>query len=369
MKFNIAKSDLLDAINVVLKGMSSRSTLPILAGILVEAEEGKLVLQTTDLEISIRHAVDADVVEPGKTVLTGKLLADIVKTLPDAAVSVSTQGDQTNIACLDASFTLSSLSAADFPYFPQVDVSTTVELSPALLESAVRKVARAAGRDESRAILTGVLFSIEDEKIRLVATDSYRLAVADIPYAHGEEVESFQAIVPAKTLEDVSRLASGADTLVIGFSDNQVLFQFGSTTFVSRKIEGTYPNYKQLIPSEHALSATMPVDALTAALKRVSLLAAKRTQHTPVRFAFSAADQRVSMSARTQDVGTAQEAVEASIDGPDMEIAFNHQYLLDGLNVIDGDVVFELQSSLKPCILKAADDANFLYLAMPVRLS
>lgn len=365
MKFNISKNDLSNAINVVLKGTSSRSTLPILSGILVDArEDGQLVFQTTDLEISIRHIVPADVVEAGKSVLPGKLFADIVKTLPDAAVSVFGQNEQTHIECLGSSFTLSSLPAADFPYFPEVNADTTVELDSKELEKAVHKVSRAVSRDEGRAVLTGILFAVQGTGVRLVATDAYRLALVDLEIS--KEVEDFQAIVPGKIFDDVARLAAGEETVSIGFSENQIVFRFGSTTFVSRKIEGTFPNYRQLIPDEHAVSIQIPTSTLVTAIKRASLLA---QAHTPIRFSFSAQDQELRISARTQDVGNAEEAVEASVDGPDIEIAFNHQYILDGLNAIEGDTVIELQSSLKPGILKSTQDTGFLYLAMPVRLN
>lgn len=365
MKLNISKSELLNAINVVLKGTSSRSTLPILSGMLLDAREtGELVCQTTDLEISIRHSIPADVVEPGKTVLPGKLFADIVKTLPDAAVSVATQQDLAHIDCLGSSFTLSTLPAADFPYFPEIDASTTVEIASSQLEKAVHKVSRAVSRDEGRAVLTGILFSVGAGKVRLVATDAYRMALVDLDIDTG--VEDFQAIVPGKIFDDVVRLAAGTDSMSIGFSENQIVFNFGTTTFVSRKIEGTFPNYRQLIPDDHSVSIQIPTNTLVTAIKRASLLA---QSHTPVRFAFSAESQELTISAKTQDVGNAEETVEASVDGPDIEIAFNHQYLLDGLNAIEGDTIIELQSPLKPGILKSSTDTGFLYLAMPVRLS
>lgn len=366
MRFNIAKSSLLDAVNTVLKGMSSRSTLPILSGILIEASaEGKLTFQTTDLEISIRHSIDADVADAGKTVVPGKLFADIVKTLPDAAVSIEADAERAKLTCLGSSFELSTLNPTDFPYFPEVTADTAVELPPAQLEAAVRRVGRAVSKDESRAILTGVLFSIEEGNIRLAATDSYRLACADVPY-QADGVDEFKAVIPGKIFEDVTRLAGAGDSIRIGFSDNQVLFEFGSTTFVSRKIEGTYPNYKQLIPTSHESSVQIEASTLVSAIKRVALLA---QAHTPIRFAFSADEQQVSISAKTADVGTAREVIDAQVEGPDTEIAFNHQYILDGLNSIDGDVVIELQGSLKPGIIKGTETPGFLYLAMPVRLS
>ena len=368
MKFNIAKDDLLSALTNVSKGMSSRSTLPILSGILIETtDEGTLVFQTTDLEISIRHTIPADIVEGGRCVVPGKLFSDIVKNLPDAAISVTSQAEQTLISCLDTSFTLSSLNPADFPYFPEVDADTTIKLPTKQLADAVKKVGRAVSRDESRAVLMGILFSVEGGNARLASTDSYRLAVADMK-GIGElsEVEDFQATIPGKIFEDVSKLATVVDELSIGFSDNQIVFEFGNTVFVSRKIEGSYPNYKRLTPSEHEVAIKVNSAALTTAIKRVSLLA---QAHTPIKFSFSALEQTVTVSAKTQDVGGATETVEASVDGPDIDIAFNHQYVLDGLGAVGDEALIELQTSVKAGIFKNASDDSFLYLAMPVRLS
>lgn len=366
MKFRIAKEDLLNALNVVTKGMSSRSTLPILSGILIETtDQGTLVFQTTDLEIAIKHTVNANIESAGRTVVPGKLFSDIVKNLPDASIEIDSQEDSTKISCLESSFTLSSLNPADFPYFPQVDPSTTIVLPSQELSELVKKVGKAVSRDESRAILTGIYLSVKDNTITFAATDSYRLAVAEMS-AGSNTVDDFQAIIPGKTFEDVTKLALTSESVSIGFSENQIIITFGETIFISRRIEGTYPNYKQLIPADHAVSIELDTQAFIAAIKRVALLA---QAHTPIRFQFSAENQNVTISASTADVGGAQESISADIDGPSMEIAFNHQYLLDGLNMVKGGTIIELQSSLKPGIVKSTEEQSFLYLAMPVRLS
>lgn len=364
MKFSIAKDELTTILNTVLKGMASRSTLPILAGILVDAQDNKVTFQTTDLEISIKHVAAANVEETGRAVIPGKLFNDIVKSLPDAAVRVSSEHEQTTISCMDSSFTLSTLNPSDFPYVPDVAASLTVELPTKELADVVKKVSKAVSRDESRAILTGIQFTLEGDAARLIATDSYRLAVAYL-HVEGQTFEPFQAIIPGKVFEDVARLATSDQSISIGFSDNQVVFKFGSTVFVSRKIEGTYPNCMQLIPADHQVSVQVDTASLVTAIKRVSLLA---QTNTPIRLAFSALDQHVTISAKTQDVGGAVETISATVDGDDIEIAFNHQYVLDGLSSIDGDTLIELQTSLKPGILKSAEGDDFIYLAMPVRL-
>lgn len=368
MKFRISKDELLNAINTVSKGMSSRATLPILSGILIETtDQGKLTFQTTDLEISIKHTTTANIEEAGRCVVPGKYFSNIIKNLPDASVEVSSNDEQTFITCENASFNLSSLNPADFPFFPQVDPSTTIILPTDKLTEAVSRVGCAVSRDESRIILTGIYFSVKDGIVTLAATDSYRLAVAEIKVPN-TDVNDFTAIIPGKTFEDICRIAQSAATISIGFSDNQVIMQFGETIFVSRKIEGTYPNYKQLIPVNQEVTIQVDTHVLVTSIKRVAILA---QAHTPIKFQFSAESQNITISANTADVGGATEVISAEIDGPSVDIAFNHQYILDGLNMIKGEVLIELQNSLKPGILKSADEdkENFLYLAMPVRLS
>ncbi len=366
MRLKISKSDLLNALNIVIKGMSSRSTLPILSGILLETtDQGKLVFQTTNLEISIKHTTQANIEEPGRCVIPGKLFMDIVKSLPDASVEIDSQQEQTKISCLDISVTLLSLNPADFPYFPQIDPTTTITLPPSDLDEAVHCVGRAVSRDESRAILTGILLSVKDKKATFAATDSYRLAVFELAMPTAE-VDDFQAIIPGKSFEDMSRIAQDTESIAIGFSDNQIILEFGETVFVSRKIEGTYPNYRQLIPADHSISIQVDTQELITSIKRVALLA---QSHTPIKFQFSAENQTATISANTADVGGATETIAAEIDGPSIEIAFNHQYILDGLNMIKGDTIIELQTSVKPGIFKSSEKKDFLYLAMPVRLS
>lgn len=365
MKFNVAKGDLASAVNTVLKGMASRSTLPILSGILVNATDGgEVVFETTDLDISIRHIMKADVVETGKTVLPGKLFADIVKALPDAAVGIEATSEAAKVACLGTSYNLTVLNPVDFPYFPEVAADTVIAIDPPVLQSAVSKVAKSVSRDESRAIFTGILFSVEGGKLRLVSTDSYRLAVVDLDVACGG-VEDFQAVVPGRNFEDVARLAAGEDNLSIGFAENQIVFNFGPTTFVSRKIEGTYPNYKQLLPESHEVGVKMDTRAFVTAIKRVSLLA---QSHTPVHLQFSEDSQNVVVSASTKDVGASSELLDAAVEGGDIEIGFNHQYLLDGLSSMGEETALEMQGPLKACIMRDPADDSFLYLILPVRI-
>jgi DNA polymerase III subunit beta len=365
MKISIARSELLEALSTVSKGMSARSTLPILSGVLISAGEGEISLQATDLEISIRHTAPALIEQEGQIVVPGKLLMDIVRSLPEAAVTIETEGETAHIRCQHSSFTVKTLKPSDFPKFPEVEVNKSLSLTSSTLVSMVRQVSKAVSRDETRAILTGILLIIEGPSIKMVATDSYRLAVKEtiLEETAGEDIE---VVIPGKALEEVTRLGSEAEKVVLGISDNQIVFEFGNTVFVTRRIEGTFPNYKQLIPKESETTAVVSGEELTAAVKRVSLMA---LHNTPLKLSVNVEDQTLSLSATTQDVGDASEDLMVKTEGKDVEIAFNHAFLMDGLNSVGTDSVrLEVQSALKPGLLKSVEEEGFLYLLMPVRL-
>ncbi len=365
MRISIARSELLDALTVVSKGMSSRSTLPILSGILLVAEGDTVSLQATDLEVSVRHSTAAMVDQGGQTVIPGKLLGDIVRTLPEAAVALEKDGDVVVVKCQHSSFTLKTLNPADFPKFPEVSVDKQVSLPAQLLGSMVKKVSKAVSRDETRAILTGVRLMIEGPSVRMVATDSYRLATSEVVLAE-QPSEEMDVVIPGRALEEVTRIASSTDTVTLGTSDNQIVFGFGETTFVTRRIEGSFPNWKQLIPKECETSVVLDTEEFLSAVKRVSLMA---LHNSPLRLSVSVEDQTLSLSATTQDVGDASEDIMVKAEGKDVEIAFNHTFLVDGLVSTTADTVtVEIQNSLKPGIMKSGGEEEFLYLLMPVRL-
>ncbi len=233
------------------------------------------------------------------------------------------------------------------------------------MTSVVRQVSRAVSRDETRAILTGVLLSVEGPTVRMVATDSYRLAVREAEIEGA--AEHIEVVVPGKALEEVTKLLGGSEKVEMGVAENQIVFEFGETTFVTRRIEGAFPNYKALIPKEKETVVRVPSEELVAAVKRVSIMA----QHnTPLRLSVHSEDQTLSLSATTQDVGDASEDLMAKVDGPDVEIAFNHAFLMDGLSSIGSeDTLVEIVSPLKPGVFRPADSEEYLYLLMPVRLS
>lgn len=365
MKVSIARGELLDALSTVSKGLSSRTTLPILSGIHIATKGDMVVFQATDLEISIKTSCKARIDEPGQAVLSGRLLTDIVRSLPEAAVTLEVSvGGSALVTCGQSKFTMKTLPADDYPKFPEVDPSTTVSLPTETFSRVVHQVSKAVSKDETRPILTGILVVVDSGILRMVATDSYRLCVREVA-VEGMSGD-IELVIPGKALEDVAKIAGAAESISLGVSENQVVFTFGDTTFISRRIEGSFPNYRQLLPKEHATRVIIDRAELLEAVKRVSLMA----QHsTPLRISVSTAEHTLTLSAAAQDVGEATEDLQVTPEGEDIEIAFNHAYLVDGVQVAEGDTIaLEITSPLKPGVLKPADGEGFTYLLMPVRL-
>lgn len=370
MKFSINRTELQNAISIVLKGVSTRSTLPVLSGILLEAANDRITLQTTDLELSIQYSAPALIEDEGKAVVPGKLFSEIVKNLPDAAVHVRAEDEQAFITCDTSSFSIKALNYEDFPGFPQVSTHQQIEVPFAQFSSMVKRVARVVSKDESRAILTGVLVTLEGGRLRMVATDSYRLAVTETELA-GSPGEGFQAVISGSFLSEIASLPKTEAPVSVALAENQIVVRCEDTTFVNRRIEGNFPNYKQLLPDGYATRAAVDLDRLVAGVKRASLLG---SSSSPVRFDLNAASQTVQISAASHDVGSAQETIPCEIEGADVEIAFNYAYVLDGLAAAGGEGVYlEVQSALKPGIFKARRDSgrgeDYLYLVMPVRIA
>lgn len=363
MRLAIARSELLESLGVVTKALSSRTTLPILSGILLSAEGGSIVLQSTDLEISIKHTVEAGVEDGGSVVLPGRLLSEVVRSLPEAAVRLETSSfDQVKVVCGTSSFTLRSLSPEDFPKFPEVSPGKSVSVPTPVLAGLVRKVSRAVSRDEARPILTGILVVMDGTTIRMVATDSYRLAIAEAELPEPVE-ERIEVVIPGKALEEIPKLAGAAGAVSMGISENQVVFEFGSSVYVTRRIEGSFPNYRQLVPQDGETKVLLSRSEMEDAAKRVSLLA----QHNaPLRLKVT--ESTLTLTAQTQDVGEASEDLMVTTEGEPIEIAFNHAFLVDGLGSSDDENLrFVASSPLKPGVFRSAEGAGFTYLIMPVR--
>lgn len=365
MKFSINQSELQNALSVCVKGSSTRSTLSILAGVYIKAEEGSITLQTTNLELSIKVTCSALVEEQGESVVPAKLFLDIVKNLPDMAVRIEADASTAVMFCDSTTFSLKALNPLDFPAFPEVEADQEAQFPFSVFSKMVKRTSKVVSHDETRIVLTGVLISCVGTELKMVATDSYRLAVAETELSQPCP-EEFEAVISGSFLSDIASLPQSDQPITLALSENQIIVKYQDTTFINRRIEGSFPNYKQLIADGFITRATLPTHALVDAVRRVSLLSNKVS---PVQIKVDSEAGVVTLLTNSQDIGNAQENLICEVEGEPVEIAFNYSFLLDGLNSIDTDAVhLDLFGPMKPGILRATEGENFLYLIMPVRV-
>jgi DNA polymerase-3 subunit beta len=369
MKFTCDRSALVDKLGVLARGVSTRSALPVLSGILLQAGEGRLDLFSTDMELSIKANLATPVERDGEIVVPARLFSDVVRNLPDEEVVIEAGEAAVKVSAGRAAFSLNAWAAADFPQTSTFDMTGAFMVGRDPFVETLNKVGRAASRDETRPILTGVLMTIMGDTLKMVATDSYRLAVKETKLDHSLETE-VQAIVPVKALGEVTRLAAalGKGDIEVAIGENQAVFKLsdpaGDVWIASRLIEGQFPNYKQLLPDTFEHEVTIDRGQLMATARRVSLLAQK---NAPLRMSFG--ENRLTMKALTQDVGQAEETLDVEFAGEPFEIGFNPGYLIEGVDAVDDDAaLLRFTSPLRPGLVSGPGD-DFTYLIMPIRLS
>jgi len=367
MKLTVARERLQEGLVAVAASVPAKTTLPVLANILVEATKDGIRLSGTDLDVAVSTVVPADVDAEGAVTLPAKKLLEIVRELPSAGVRVTAAGEQrVNLECGRSKFKLLGIPKEEFPRFPAVKFDKGWRVTSGDLQKLINCVAFAASTEESRPILNGVLWELRPERMRMVATNGHRLARLDIPVSGGKE--NADLIVPPKALEQVRRLFGPSDELEIARSENHLGFRSGHTLVFSRLIEGPYPNYEQVIPRENDKIATVDRQSLAAALRRVGVVASDQTHR--VRLGFAAGTLRFSVN--TPDLGEANDEIAITYDGDPLEIGFNASYLLEILKYMPTDevrVTFkapERAATVEP--VGWDDAASYLCLVMPLRL-
>jgi len=373
VKIRVERDTLADAVAWAARTLPSRPSLPVLAGLVLTADSEGLTLSSFDYEVSARVMISADVEVPGTTLVSGRLLADIARSLPGAPVTLVSEGTRIVITCGRSSFTLPTLPVEDYPQLPAMP-SSSGEINAAVFAEAVAQVAIAAGKDDTLPTLTGIRMEIEGQSITLAATDRYRLAVRNFTWTPTSSAISMNALIPARTLAETAKaLANGQGvTLALAAAGEGLIgFEGSGRRTTTRLLDGEFPKYRTLLPSESAGVATIEVAALTDAVKRVALVAER---NTPVRLSFEGSE--VILRAGTGEDAQANEAVESLLDGDDIEIAFNPTYLLDGLAALDAPYArMSFTQSTRPAVLTGAADPtselrdDYRYLLMPVRLT
>ena len=367
MQLKSDRDQLLDALQIASRALSTRSTLPSLGGIMLTSESGTPTLRATDTELAVTVTVAGELEGEGSILLPGRLLTDLVKTLPPGQISLSERSSENDVELTagTANCHLRVLAADDFPNLPGFE-GDIVKMPAAAFAETVENVARAASRDEVRPILTGILVSVDGDHLTMVATDSYRLAVKHTKL-ESPVGTAFEANVPARALRELARLvvAAGVEEIELVLTGSQIVFRAGNVTLSSRLIDGQFPSYRQLVPEAFDHDVRLPKSELLDVLRRIRHFA-QRT--APLRMAF--AEGEVTIAATTPEVGDASEAMPCSYDGEAMEIAFNPQYLVEGVESIEGEeVVLRLTSPLRPGLLQPAGDESYSYLVMPIRLN
>ena len=362
MKLNVARDELVAKLGLVARAVSTRGTVQVLSGILLSADGGTITLAATDMELSLRTTLDAQVDGDGAVVIPGKPLVELARLLPETDVTIEYRPAEGTVQIVSGPYNsrLNVFNAEDFPRLPTVDAQLHSIDREALLET-VDRVARSASRDESRPVLTGILVRFEAGKLVMVATDSYRLSVKETQL--GESAPELEAIIPARALTELSRLAGG-DSVELGVHENHVVFGTDDAWLTTRRIDGQFPNYRQLLPDTFEVELTLPKAELADVVRRASVLALR---NSPLRLRL--AEGELTVSAQTQDVGETRETMPAAYSGEEFVIGFNAEFLRDGVDSIVGDdVKMKLINPLRPAILEDAA-GDFTYLIMPIRLA
>ena len=363
MKFRCEREALAEALATAGRAATGRTgALPVLSGLRLELAGNQLTVTGTDLDLTIQLVVEVGGERDGGTVLPARLVADIVRSLGAGKVDVSADGDDVSISNGRSQFAVRPLSIDDYPKLAS-PVNSSVTLPAAQFGDALRQVVRAASADEARPILTGVLMTAEADGLRMVATDSYRLAVRDLA---GQQVLAAdqRVLVPGRALTELQRLVGAGDDVTMRLGDRDATFEVGSTRLTTRLIEGEFPNYRQLIPASHPNTLTVEREPLLEAIRRVKILA---RDATPVRLQMGGDTLR--LTAITQDVGNASEELDAQYAGSELTVAFNPDYLASGIEACNGDsVTLNTLDALKPAVVRGVGNDDYLYLLMPVRV-
>lgn len=371
MKFSVERDVLAEAVTWTARSLSPRPPVPVLSGLLLKAEAGQVSLAGFDYEISSRVSIDAQIEEEGTTLVSGRLLADICRSLPSAPVDVVAEEGKLTLTCRSSRFNLAAMPVEEYPELPGLpDVSGVVD--GAEFAQAVAQVNIAASKDDTLPILTGVRVEIDGERMTLLATDRYRLAMRELTWRPGSSSMQTSALVKAKTLNDIAKTLGPAGDLNIALSDSAELvgFESGGRRTTSLLIDGEYPKIRSLFPESTPITASVKTSELVEAVRRVSLVAER---NTPVRLAFS--EGQVALDAGTGEDAQASEIIEANLQGEHITVAFNPTYLSEGLHAFGSDYVrFSFTAPPKPAVLSAQaevdgeDQDDYRYLLMPVRL-
>ncbi len=371
MKLTCEKKLFEEAVAATTRAINPRSPLPILSHLLIEASANAVKLTATDLDVGLSITIDSETHKPGSITCPARLMQEIVSKLPAGRVELETLSEgRMLLSCGQSKFELATLPAEEFPSLPSVDDSNSAHLPQGSLKSVIRQVAVAAAssQDESRAVMTGISVGLESGTLTLVATDGRRLACArkSVEVSLIDE-ESLNVVVPARALTELSRLVGTEGDVFVTVGKSQAFFRFDSTSLHCRLLEGRFPDYTKVVPTEFSRSCRIGREDFINGLRRMLVVAQEKRSPNLIRLRFS--EDTLHLSANTPDIGSGDERLPIVFEGEDLTIGFNGKYLVDGLNVLESDEIqFDLQEDTKSAVIRPFGDTSYDYVVMPVKL-
>ena len=369
MKIVCYKDKIIKALNSVVKGVASKTTMPILEGILIQTNDNEIKLTTYDLEIGIEYIMECEIKEQGSTVVNAIMFSEIIRKLPDTEIYISLNDKNLlEIECEGSLYKLATMNPEEFPELPKIEIENSIEVDQNVLKNMIRKTIFAVSSEENRPIFTGCLFEIENNKLNLVAVDGFRLALRSI-YLN-KQTNNFSAVIPGKTLNEVNKIISDSfEPVKIGVSKNQALFEMDNCKIVTRILDGEFLNYKNVIPSNWETRIRVNKNSIQNSFERISLISAsaiEKEKKYPVKVQVDIGKVIISC---TNQTGDAKEELFVSTEGKNLEAGFNPKYFLDSLKAVEDEEVFiEFGTSISPCLIKSVENNDYVYMILPIRL-
>ena len=369
MKVICEKEKILKGINSVINGVASKTTMPILEGILIQTNDNELKLTSYDLEIGIEYILDATVEEQGNTVVNAIMFSEIIKRLPSSEIKISlNENNLLEIECEGSLYKLATMNPDEFPELPKINVDNSIEIEQTVLKNMIRKTIFAVSTEENRPIFTGCLFEVTEGKLNVVAVDGYRLAIKSNEL--NNNVNNFSSVIPGKTLNEVNKIILDSfDTIKIGISRNQALFEMENCKIVTRLLDGEFLKYNNTIPQNWETRIKVDKNNIQNCFERISLISAssiEKEKKYPVKIHIEVGKVTISCANQT---GDAKEEIYVETEGKELEIGFNPRFFLDALKAIDDEEVYiEFGTNRSPCIIKPLDGGDYIYMILPIKM-
>ena len=369
MKFICEREKLLKAINSVVRGVASKTTMPILEGILIQTNDNEIKLTTYDLEIGIEYVIESEVEEQGNTVVNAIMFSEIIRKLPDTQISITlNENNLLVIECEGSLYKLATMNPEEFPELPKINIESSIQLDQKTLKSMIRKTIFAVSNEENRPIFTGCLFEVENNKLNVVAVDGYRLALKT--NILNSAANNFHAVIPGKTLNEINKIILDSfDTIKIGISKNQALFEMENCKIVTRLLDGEFLNYNNAIPAQWETRIRVNKNNIQNCFERIILISSssiEKEKKYPVKISIEIGKVVISC---TNQTGDAKEEIYVATEGKNLEVGFNPRYFLDALKVIeDEEVYIEFGTNISPCIIRPVESEEYKYMILPIRM-